>query len=210
MKKIILYFAAFAALCMAWFGFNRATLPASPVICGEISQTIDLNFKMNKMDLKNLELSSTSDADIGPIFANFKMAGNWKTGSPGLIVSSIGKSSNRSKALMSKERYVQDNNRKKAGGTDFTHFMKDKRGKSVNSYTFRQTIVEEKSGKHFMKMTYEGPSMKMIQFLKITEPIVLPQKLSSRFNRNGRVVFQPGTYHLDKSIGGYYLPVAYQ
>ncbi|MEZ4993992.1 MAG: hypothetical protein R2824_26440 [Saprospiraceae bacterium] len=85
--------------------------------------------------------------------------------------------------------------------------MKDKSGRSVSGYSFRQTLVEEKSGKVFMRLSYNGPAMEMIQSLEIPHPVTVPAHISKQFTDKGNIQFQRGTVAFDSKIKGFYIPV---
>lgn len=109
---------------------------------------------------------------------------------------------------MSPQNYLHDEKRKGNSGKDFSHFMKDRRGQSINTYAFRQALVEGRSGEILMRMSYNGPAMEMIQSLEIPRPVTRPAHISQLFTRNGIIQFQPGTVAFDSKIKGFYIPVA--
>lgn len=201
MKKYLLLSLVLIIACTIWFGFNRAALPEVPSICGELSKQVPLKFKIDKLSLSEIELRLAGSEDL---FILFQMTGPWKTGKPGLIMKSADKTSKLAKG-MTPEKYKVEKSRAGKDSEDFGQFMKDKKGKEVKSYTFNQTIVEEKSGKVFMKMAYEGPDVPMIQLLELSEQMVLPSHISKKFSKSGKVVFLPGSYRFDKAINGFYI-----
>ena len=108
---------------------------------------------------------------------------------------------------MSPKSYLNDSNREKKGGKDFSDFMKDNKGKNVSTYSFVQTLVEDKKGETYLRMSYAGPAMDMIQTLEIPRPVTVPAHISRKFTSEGIIQFQPGTVAFDPKIKGFYIPV---
>ncbi|MCB0705193.1 MAG: hypothetical protein KDC34_07775 [Saprospiraceae bacterium] len=206
MKRILIFIAAFILLNLAWMGFVRDPLPAIPSICAEISDEVRFDFSINTMDYSGLEFSLKDKVDGKGMFIEFKMNNAWETGRPGLVVNQINTASNFEKR-MSPEKYLEDQKRPKKGGRDFSNFMKDNSGRSVSTFTFKQRLVEDENGKLFMRMSYEGSAMEMIQTLEIPRAITIPTHISRRFNSTGTLQFQPGVVAYDSKIKGFYIPV---
>lgn len=108
---------------------------------------------------------------------------------------------------MSPKAYLNDKQREAKGGKDFSDFMKDNRGSSVSTYTFENTLVEGTSGEYFLRMSYDGPAMEMLQTLEIRRPVTVPGHISRQFVSKGVIQFQPGTVAFDSKIRGFYIPV---
>ena len=206
MKKIVILLSAFIITNLGWMGFIREPLPPIPNIRAEISDEVSFDFSINTMDYSGLELSLNDKVEGKGMYVDFKMNNAWKTGRPGLVVNNIKAESNSNKG-MSPKKYLEDKNRPKNGNKDFGDFMKDTKGKPVSTYTFKQTLVEDENGKTFMRMTYDGSEMEMIQTLEIPRPITLPAHISRKFNPKGIIQFQPGVVTFDSKIKGFYIPV---
>lgn len=206
MKKIGVILALFVAVNLMWMGFVREPLPASPEICAELSAEVQLDFSINAMDYTGIELGLDKKVGGKGMYVQFRMNNAWKTGRTGLVLSGINSSSGF-KNGMSAQKYLDDEKRKGNSGKDFSNFMKDKGGKSISSYTFRQALVEERSGKVFMRMSYSGPATEMIQSLEIPRPVTVPAHISQQFTDKGNIQFQSGTVAFDSKIKGFYIPV---
>jgi hypothetical protein len=206
MRKIGFFVTAFIVTNLVWMGFVRGPLPPIPTICSEISEEVGFDFSINAMDYSGLELSLDNKVGGKGMYVEFQMNNAWKTGRPGLVVSSI-KAEQSFGRGMSPKKYLEDKKRPKKGDKDFSDFMKDKRGKSVSGYTFKQALVEDENGKIFMRMSYDGSDMEMIQTLEIPRPITLPAHISGKFIPRGIIQFQRGVVTFDNKIKGFYIPV---
>jgi hypothetical protein len=186
--------------------FVRAPLPPIPAICEELSEEVNMEFSINTMDYTGLELSLNNKVGGQGMFVHFQMANTWKTGRTGLVVKGI-KANSDFRGGMAPNKYLDDQKRKGEGKKDFSNFMKDSRGKSVSTYSFKHTLVEGDNGQTFMRMTYNGPAMEMLQTLEIPHPITIPAHISRQFVSKGIIQFQPGVVALDSKIKGFYIPV---
>ncbi|PHN07751.1 hypothetical protein [Flavilitoribacter nigricans] len=205
MKKFAFIVMVLVAGSLAWMGFVREPLPPIPTIVAEVSQEVPLDFSINAMDYTGVELSMNRKIEGKGMYVQFKMANAWKSGRAGLVLNGI--KGNSGLRGMSPQNYLKDEKRKGNSGKDFSNFMADKRGKPVSSYSFRQTLVEDNSGKTFMRMSYNGPAMEMIQMLEIPRPVTIPAHVSKQFTSKGIIQFQPGTVAFDSKIKGFYIPV---
>lgn len=206
MKKISLLLIALVLAALTWMGFQRVELPPVPEICAEISDEVSLNFVIDKMGYSNLELALEEKSNGKGMYVEFKMANAFKTGRPGLVIVGI-RPERGMRGGMSPKSYMGDQRRKGKKEKDFSTFMKDKKGKAVSRYTFKQTLVEGRGGKRFMKMVYRGPEMAMIQTLEVPRPITLPAHISRKFIPKGTIQFLPGTVAFDSKINGFLIPV---
>lgn len=206
MKKFALAFAAFLLLNLVWMGFVREPLPPVPNITAELSDPVKLDFSINSMDYNGVELAMDDKIQGKGMYVQFKMANAWKTGRPGLVVAGI-KPSSAFKGGMSPKKYLDDEKRKANRGKDFSDFMKNKKGQPVTSYTFVQTLVEDDKGDTYLRMTYDGPDMEMIQLLEVPRPVTVPAHVSRQFTDEGIIQFQPGTVAFDSKIRGFNIPV---
>lgn len=205
MKKIAILIATFVLVNLAWMGFVREPLPPIPEIEREISDRVNLDFSISAMDYSGVELALNEKVGGQGMYVQFKMANAWKSGRTGLVVNGI---STRSgfRGGMSPKSYLNDDKRK-GGGKDFSDFMKDKRGKTVTTYSFQHTLVEGRGGKNYLQMSYNGPAMEMLQTLEIPRPVTVPGHISRQFIPKGVIQFQPGTVAFDSKIKGFNIPV---
>ncbi|MCB0846992.1 MAG: hypothetical protein KDE26_27265 [Bacteroidetes bacterium] len=206
MKKISITLLFLLIAGTAWMGFVREPLPPVPEICNALSEEVPLNFGINSMNASGLELSMNQKIGGKGMYVQFSMNKAWKTGRPGLVLNGIKPISGFSGG-MAPQKYLNEKGKGNGQGKDFSDFMKDKSGKSISSYTFKQTLVEGTDGKSYMKMTYDGPTMEMIQTLEIPRPVTLPAHVSKQFIDKGIIQFQPGTVAFDGKIKGFYIPV---
>lgn len=206
MKKFAIILSVLVVGSLAWMGFVREPLPPIPEISAVISDEVKLDFDINTMDYSGVELSMKNRIQGKGMYVQFKMDNAWKTGRPGLVLNGIKGNSSFSNG-MSPRNYLNDEKRRGNSGKDFSDFMKDKRGNNVSSYSFRQALVEERSGKTYMRMSYSGPAMEMIQTLRIPRPVTIPAHVSRQFIPKGIIQFQPGTVAFDSGIKGFYIPV---
>lgn len=202
MKKILATASILVVACLVWLGFNRAPLPPTPEISRVISKEVKLKFKMNKVDYTNVELALSEGKD--DLFVQFSVSDSWKGGRLGLVVDGM---SEKSKAKGRKPSdYEKDANRA-SKGKDFGQFMKDKKGKPVQFYTFIQQVAEGKDGKTYLKMTYDGPDVPMLDLLEVKAPVTIPTNVAKRFDLDKGIQLETGTFSFDKSINGFWLPI---
>ncbi|MBR9920703.1 MAG: hypothetical protein GYB31_07665 [Bacteroidetes bacterium] len=206
MKKWLLFIILIIAGNLIWMGFVRKPLPPIPEICAEISPEIKHTFHIESMNNDGLEFALNQKVNGKGMYIQFKMANAWKSGRAGLVVNGI-KGNSGFSGGKSPQEYLSQSDRPKPGGKDFGHFMRDNKGKSVSNYTFKHTLTEGTDGKTYMRMSYDGPDMPMLQMLEVPRPITVPGHISKQFVSNGVVQFQKGTYAFDKSINGFYIPV---
>jgi hypothetical protein len=102
--------------------------------------------------------------------------------------------------------YEKDEKRE-SRGKDFGQFMKDKKGKPVQHYTFVQEVAEAKDGKTYLRMTYDGPDVPMLDILEVKSAITIPPKIAKRFDLDKGMQLETGKFAFDKSINGFWLPV---
>jgi hypothetical protein len=191
---------------LCWMGLVRQPLPPVPEISRTLSKEVPFEFSIKSMNYKSVEFGLNKQAKGKDMFIQFSMANAWKTGRPGLVLNGINARSNFSGG-MSAQKYLDDSKRKGKESKDFSDFMKDKSGKSVSTYRFKQTLVEGKGGETFMLIAYDGPAMEMIQTLEVPRPVTLPAHISQLFVDKGIIQFQPGTVAFDNRNQGFYIPV---
>ena len=203
MKKIVATAGVLVVACLVWLGFNRAPLPPTPEISRIISKQVKLKFKMNKVDYTNVELALDEGRDN--LFVQFSMSDAWKGGRIGLVVDGMTEGS-KSKGKSPSE-YEKDSKSNSEDGKNFGQFMKDKKGKPVQHYTFLQEVAEGKDGKTYLKMTYDGPDVPMLDLLEVKSGVTVPPKIAKRFGLEKGIQLEPGTVAFDKSINGFWLPI---
>ena len=202
MKKILLSACGLIVLSLVWLGFNRAPLPPTPDIERTVGNEVKLRFKMNKVDYTNVELALSEGGDN--LFVQFSVSDAWKGGRIGLVVDGMTTSST-SKGKKPGD-YEKDENRAKKG-KDFGQFMKDKKGKPVQFYTFVQQVAEGKDGKTYLKMSYEGADVPMLDILEVKKPVTIPTNITKRFGLDKGVQLEAGSAAFDKEINGFWLPI---
>ena len=206
MKKAGLILLVCSVASLAWMGFIREPLPPTPEIVDILSEEVPFHFSIHRMNYKSLELSLQEKIEGKGLYAKFTMANPWKTGRAGLVLNGVQATSNF-RGGMSPKNYLEDEKRKSAKTKDFSDFMRDKKGKSVTSYSFKQTLLEGKSGAQFMLVSYAGSAMEMIQTLRIDRPVTLPAHISRKFVPKGIIQFQSGTVAFDRKSKGFHIPV---
>lgn len=205
MKKVLITTILLLVSGFIWMSFNRAPLPPTPEISHLMGKEVSLKFKMNKVDYSQVELGLMENGPKG-LFIKFSMSDAWKGGRLGLTLDGMNdKSFNIG---MPPTVYMKDDKRKSGGGKDFGHFMKDKGGKPVSAYTFKQSVAQGKDGKMYMKMSYVGPDMPMLDMLEIKRNIPVPQHIAGRFQLGKGVTMKPGKVAFDSSINGFWIPVS--
>lgn len=206
MKKVALLALALILISLAWMGFVREPLPLIPEISHPISEKVDMKFSINTMNYSGLELALNEKVGGKGMFVQFKMSNAWKTGRTGLVLTGI-KNHSDFNIGMPPTAYLNDDKRKTKKEKDFSNFMKDSRGKAISTYTFAHTLVEDKSGKYYMQMSYQGSAMEMLQMLEIPRPVTVPAPVSRKFMPKGIIQFQPGNVAFDSKIKGFNIPV---
>jgi hypothetical protein len=205
MKRGFLFFSFFLLSVLAWFGFNRAFLPAPPEIVRQVSAGVSFSFSINRMDLSEVELALNGASGESALFPHFSMSNEWTKGRPGLVLNAMGTTSRFGNRGKRPDDYLKEIGN--GSGKDFSAFMKDNSGKAVKSYTFRQALSEDKDGKMYMKMSYAGRPMPLIQSLTIKQSTAVPRPVSAKFTNKGQIYFLPGTVYLDRKINGFWIPV---
>lgn len=200
MRKFGLSVLILLAACILWFGFNLLTLPAPPSICATLSDEVVLNFTIDKMNISEIEITSTDGGQ--PVFIHFSRTNDWAKGKPGLAVTTMARKSTLGNGV-APDQFNRDN----PGNKDFGQFMKDSKGNDVRTYTFRHQIAEGDDGRTYMKMSYDGPKVPLIQLLRFPEDIQVPDHLVQQFEAGGKITFLKGTYHLDRKMNGFWIPV---
>jgi hypothetical protein len=202
MKKVLLTVAVLVVASLVWLGFHRAPLPPTPEIERTLGKEVKLKFKMNKVHYSNVELALAEGKD--DLFVQFGVSDAWKGGRIGLTVEGM---TGKSKAKGMKPSDYEKDEKRASKGKDFGQFMKDKKGKPVQFYTFIQEVAEGKDGKMYLKMTYDGPDVPMLDLLEVKTPVTIPTNIAKRFGLDKGLQLEPGTASFDKSINGFWLPI---
>lgn len=204
MKKALLSAGILVIASVVWLGLYRAPLPPTPEIDHMMGKEVKLKFKMNKVDMTNVELALAEGKDNA--FVQFSIADSWKGGRLGLVIDGM---TTESKAKgMNPSEYAKEHKGKKDDGERFGRFMKDEKGKPVEFYTFIQEVAEGKDGKTYLKMSYDGPDVPMLDILEVKQPIAVPTNIAKRFGLDKGIQFQPGKFAFDESINGFWIPIA--
>ena len=206
MKKVTFSIFGLFLIGLIWMGFVREPLTPIPVIETKISEEVKLDFSINSMNTSGLEFALNGALKNQGMYLQFKMNNAWKTGRSGLVLTNMNSKSSF-KNGMTPAIYKEQQQQKNSSDPDFRHFMKDKNGKSVNTYSFKQQLVVGKDAKKYLLIAYDGPEMAMIQTLKIPKALTLPDYISSQFVTEGSIQFQPGTFTFDKETNGFYIPI---
>jgi hypothetical protein len=197
MKKGIISIASLIFAGLMLLALIPPNYPPLPEIEKELSNPVTYAFKMNKIGLNQTEISHLDSKK--PLFLNLKLQGSWETKRPTLILSSISKNSR-----FSNGKKVKDY-RTKMEGKDFSKFLKDNRGKQVQSYAFKNTLVLGKDKKQYLKIAYEGPSMPMVNTLILKERMAFPEFCQQDLKSQKHFSLQAGTYRLEKETNSFYI-----
>ena len=200
MKNYFLYGTALLLLSLTLLALFPGKLPPVPEITKELYGPVNLHFRIHKMDLNQCELAHANPGE--PLFVNFEISGSWSTRRPTLLISSASEQSRLPNGMDPKEF------KGKKDGKDFSQFMKDNRGRPVQSYNFVNTITEDKDGKRYLKMTLKGPDMPMVGTMIVRNKVTFPAFLSRKFQIRENISLAPGEYALDPSINGFWIQLA--
>lgn len=197
MKKFLSITGSLIVLSVLFLAFYPSQYPPIPEITKELSSTVKYEFRINKMSTNRVELVHVNARE--PMFINFQLSGSWKTGRPSLVVSTV-----TPRSEFAKGQNPQSFKGEK-GQKDFTQFMEDKKGRPVSSYAFSNTVVEDKGGKQFLKMTYSGADIPMIGTLEVRKTTGFPDFVAKKFGSDRPIRMKAGTYTFDSSINGFYI-----
>lgn len=190
----IIVLSVFAlVVSLSWMRNDLDTLPLPPENVTELSKTVSLKFKVSNIGSNGVELALNEGGGPNSFYVQFELAANWAKGDFGLVLNN-----------MSEQSKLKPASGQKA---DIGRFEKDNNGKKVQFYQFDQTLVEGDDGVTYMKMSYAGTPMPMVQSLKVDRDLVLPRHISARFVNKNNLVFKAGQYRLDNSINGFWIPV---
>ena len=199
MRKILIIVGFVLVACAGWIGFNRSNLPPIPKITAEITKPVNLEYRINKINSKGVELQLLEE----DFYFMFLTSSSWKRGTPGLILQSIRSSSNFPEGMRSDE-YIK--NQETSGQNNLSDFMKDSKGREIKTYTFEYAIGEGEKGELYMRISHKGPRMKMIQLLEFREPIEVPSYIAHKFEVE-QITMQPSTCRFDKKMNGFWIPI---
>lgn len=154
------------------------------------NKPVDLKFQISQVSAEMVELSLNQGQGSQNLFFQFQLGSGWESGKSSLVM----------KGLSDKSK-VKGNERAK-----IARFEKDSKGKPVNFYTLRHTIVEDNKGQKFMEMSYIGAAMPLLDELVVEKDHEIPVSLTKRFGVDG-LVFKAGTYKIDKTINGFRIAI---
>lgn len=212
MKKILFGVLALLITSASFISFHRTELPPPPVICAELSPKIPMNFKISKIDMTEVEVQLDAPGASEDFFMQLRMGDSWKGGRTGLKINGCSKRS-RMKTGTTCSDFKHKMKKRKAAKTrrpaknDFTTFMASKRGQDVDVYEFEYTLTQGKDGILYLKKTYVGPDMPLLNVLEINESVPVPKFISKRFTKKGTLSFIPGNVGLDQRDNSYWIPV---
>ena len=76
-------------------------------------------------------------------------------------------------------------------------FLRDKEGRPVMRFSFENQLATGGQSGQVLRMTYRGIPVPLVETLVINEPILLPPALSSQFDVQGLIQFEPGRLELE-------------
>jgi hypothetical protein len=193
MKYRIFLLAAILMISISWLRNDHEVLPSPPSNYSIIGKTVQLKFKVNKKSMNGVEFALNQGQGPNNFFLHFDLSADWAKGNFGLILKDMSE-----KSMLKSSSGLE---------ADIERFEKDNKGRKINYYQFDQTLVEDESGVFYMKMSYTGSSMPLIESLRIEKDLTLPRHISARFVNKSNLIFKAGTYGLDSEINGFWIPV---
>ncbi len=206
MKNVLIATVAVLISSAAWMAMIREPLPEIPEILRPVSDEVPFDFQITSMTASSVEMGLQQKVSGRDMYVKFSMSNAFKTGRPGLVLNGIGGRKSLSGG-MSAQKYMQEESKSREKKKGFGDFMRDRRGRSVTAYKFRQMLEEGRDGKTYMLVAYNGPEMNMIQTLEIPRPITLPKYISDKFTDKGIVQFKQGKVAFDSRVKGFHIPV---
>ena len=167
MKIKIAIIASMLFATLAWLRNDNENLPLPPSDYTTIGKTVHLKFKLDKKSMDGVEFALNQGQGANNFFLLFDFSDDWVKGDFGLILKGMS------------EKSLTKNLAKTR--VDISQFEKDTNGNKINHYEFDQTLILDKEGKSFIKMSYVGPSMPFVHSLKIEKDLPLPRHISARF-----------------------------
>jgi hypothetical protein len=168
MKNKLIFIVFIILLVYTCEKITDETYPPPPENYSLIASPVNLNFKVTNMNLNSVEMSLTETIGSSNLFCLFKLSDDWIKGDFGLVLTDMSANSILTVGAKQEE-------------PDISRFKTDNSGKEVKFYTFDNTLVEDDKGAYYMRMSYIGPSMPLIESLKLEKNIRLPLRISSLF-----------------------------
>ena len=180
------------ALCIALI---PAELPPIPIIERELSPAVNYIFEIHAASGRQVELRHMGKGK--PLYLHLQVAGSWTTRRPSLYLNAVGQRAR-----------MKGNESEMNPDKGFVRFQKDNRGKSLRSYKFNNTVVEDREGKQYVRMLYQGPDMPMIGSMTLERKLTFPSIISEDLGLKSNIILKPGTYTLDDKEKGFYIELA--
>jgi len=193
MRFNILFVSIALLILVSWMKLTGPVYPPPPDHYTPISKVVNLKFKIIASDMNSVEMALNEGGGPNNLFATFDLSENWSRGGFGLVLKNLSDRSSLSPRSGRKP--------------DISRFEKDNNGRRVEFYSFSQELIQDANGNYFIKMSYVGPDMPLIESLRVDGNFQLPRNIAARFVNNGSIQFQAGNYGLDKSINGFWIPV---
>lgn len=187
----VVFIAFFALACER---NDEETYPSPPENYNVLASPVNFEFTVTNMKLGSVELGLKDGNNLHDLHCLFELSEDWVKGDFGLVLSDMSANSILPVGVGDEE-------------PDISRFEMDNSGKEVKSYSFEQTLIEDDKEQKYIKMSYIGPSMPLIQSLKIKTNIQLPTGISAQFVDANIIEFQAGSYKLDPDINGFWIPV---
>ncbi|MCB9283621.1 MAG: hypothetical protein H6563_06050 [Lewinellaceae bacterium] len=191
MKSLLLVSGILFALGLGTLNDDATPVDPNDRYCAVDDKSVDLKFKINQTTTDQLELSLNQGQGNQNAFFQFAFGQGWGSGKWSLVLKG-----------MTEQSKVKGSDKAKV-----VHFEKDSSGKPVNFYTLRHTIVENNKGQQFMQMSYIGSAMPLLDELVVSQNTDVPKSINNRFQVDGTIQFQAGTYKVDKTINGFRIPI---
>lgn len=193
MRYNLLFVSVVLLALVSWMKLTSSGYPAPPDKYTSLSNEVNLKFKVIASDMNSVEMALNEGGGPNNLFVVFDLSENWTKGGFGLVLKNM---SNRSS--------LQSRSGRKP---DISRFEKDNNGRRVEFYSFSQELIRDANGNNFIKMSYVGPDMPLIENLQVAGNFQLPRNIAARFVNNGSIEFMAGSYGLDNSINGFWIPV---
>lgn len=173
--------------------FEKESFPEPPENYTEMTGAINLEFKINRMDGISVEMSLSGADESNNLYFLYELSSDWVKGHFGLVLKDVSSSS-----------ILEENT---GIFPDISRFQKDNDGNEVKTYSFDNLLIEDDQGMNYLKLSYTGPAMPLIESLQVEKNLVLPVRVSDWFGIEQDIEFQAGKYGLDANINGFWIPV---
>lgn len=179
MKKLAAVPPVFVGALLLW----AAPEPRVPVPEFEpLSEAMRLDFKVQTIDGRGLELGLSGGAARGPLFLQFEVGTEG-----GATVVTLNGAGNRSAG------------RGGPPGEDLPEwsFLRGRDGNAVLNFSFENQLVELSDGQKAVRMKYVGPPVPLLRTLRVARPTTLPPFVAAELGHSGPLQLQPGSYAID-------------